>query len=90
MANHKSARKKILQDRKRRLRNRTHRSKLRSSVKVLRNAIEAGDAETARGLLNPVLSLVDRNAKHGIIHANVADRTKSRLTRAVARIGSEG
>ncbi len=89
MANHKSARKKILQDRKRRLRNRAHRSRLRSSVKVLRSAIESGDAETARGMLNPVLSLVDRNAKHGIIHTNVADRTKSRLTRAVARMGSE-
>jgi small subunit ribosomal protein S20 len=90
MANHKSAQKKILQDRKRRLRNRMHRSRLRSSVKTLRSAIDAGDSETARQLLNPLLSLVDRVAKHGVIHANVADRTKSRLTRAVARMGAEG
>ena len=89
MANHKSAQKKILQDRKRRLRNRTHRSRLRSSVKVFRSAIAAGDPETARELLTPLLSLVDRVAKHGVIHTNVADRTKSRLTRAVARMSAE-
>ena len=89
MANHKSAQKKILQDLKRRLRNRAHRSRLRSSVKVFRSAIAAGDSETARELLTPLLSLVDRVAKHGVIHANVADRTKSRLTRAVARMSAE-
>jgi len=90
MANHKSALKKILQDRKRRVRNRVHRSRLRSSVKKLRGAIDSGDADAARALLVPTLALVDRTAKHGVIHANVADRTKSRLTRAVARMEAAG
>lgn len=88
MANHKSALKKTLQDRKRRARNRFHRARLRSQVKKFRAAVASGDAEAAQQLLGPTLSLVDRSAKHGVLHANAADRTKSRLARAVARMGA--
>lgn len=88
MANHKSALKKTVQDRKRRERNRFHRSRLRTQVKKFRAAVASGDVDAAREMLGPTLSLVDRTAKHGVIHANVADRTKSRLTRALGRMGS--
>lgn len=88
MANHKSAVKKSRQDEARRLRNRVHRSRMRTAVKRLRRAIEDEDAEGARGLLSGALSLVDRTAKAGVIHDNVAARTKARLTRAVAKIAA--
>jgi small subunit ribosomal protein S20 len=88
MANHKSALKKTVQDRKRRARNRFHRSRLRTQVKKFRAAVAAGDTDGAQQLLGPTLALVDRSAKHGVLHANAADRTKSRLSRAFARMGA--
>jgi small subunit ribosomal protein S20 len=86
MASHDSAVKKNRQDQKRRLRNRSHTSRLRAGIKKLRNAIEAQDATAASGLVRETLALVDRTAKHGVIHANAAARAKSRLSRAVAKL----
>ena len=84
MANTASAKKRIRQSLKRRLRNRITRSHLRTAVKTLRAAIEAGEVEKAQQLLPVTLSLVDRTARKGVIHANAAARTKSRLTCAVS------
>ena len=86
MANHKNAEKAHRQNLKGRLRNRGHRSRMRTAVKTLRAAVAAGDSATAQSLLSATLSLVDRTAKHGAIHDNAAARTKSRLTRAVGKI----
>jgi len=83
MANTRSAQKRIRQSLKRRARNRAHRSTMRTAVKKLRLAVAEGRADEARELLVPTLSIVDATAQKGIIHSNVADRTKSRLTRAV-------
>lgn len=83
MANTRSAQKRIRQSLKRRARNRAHRSTMRTAVKKLRLAVAEGRADEARTLLVPTLSIVDATAQKGIIHTNVADRTKSRLTRAV-------
>jgi len=88
MASHASALKKNRQDIKRRLRNRSHASKLRSQVKKVRQAIASGDAATVSGLMRETIALVDRTAKHGVIHRNAAARTKSRLVRAMAKIQS--
>ena len=88
MANHKSALKKVRQDTERRLRNRTHRSKLRTAIKRFRAAIEQGDKGTAGELLSPTLSLVDHSAKVGVLHGKAAARTKSRLHKAYNRIAS--
>ena len=86
MANMASAEKRVRQSQKRRARNRSYRSHLRTEIKKLRQAVEAGDAETAKTLLPTTLSVVDRIAKHGVIHRNAAARTKSRLSRAVAAL----
>ena len=67
------------------MRNKHHRTGLRTKIKHIRKAIEAGDVETARGLLPGTLSMIDRTAKLGVIHNNAAARTKSRITRAVNR-----
>ena len=85
MASHASAIKKNRQDQKRRLRNRMHASRLRTQVKKMRKALESGDASSAAGLMKETITLVDRTAKHGIIHRNAAARTKSRLAKALAK-----
>ena len=56
---------------------------LRTVVKKYRAAIETGELDVAREMLPSTLSLVDRVAKLGAIAKNAADRTKSRLTRAL-------
>lgn len=83
MANTRSAQKRIRQSLKRRERNRAQRSTMRTAVKKLRLAVAEGKAAEARELLTPTLSIVDATARKGVIHANAAARTKSRLTRAV-------
>ena len=86
MANMASAEKRIRQSLKQRARNKSYRSRLRTEIKRLRQAVAAGDGETARTLLTTTLSVIDRTAKHGVIHRNAAARTKSRLSRAVAAL----
>lgn len=88
MANTKSAEKRIRQNAKRRERNRKHRSQMRTAIRKLRASIESGDAEVARELLIPTLSLIDSTARKGIIHQNTAARYKSRLTQAVQRLAA--
>ena len=86
MASHASALKKNRQDIKRRLRNRAHTSRLRTQMKKMSEALQSGDAAAAAGLMTETVALVDRTAKHRVIHRNAASRTKSRLARALARI----
>jgi len=86
MASHASALKKNRQDQKRRIRNRAHASRLRTQMKKIQQALQSGDAAAATGLMTETVSLVDRTAKHRVIHRNAASRTKSRLARALAKI----
>jgi small subunit ribosomal protein S20 len=86
MANTKSAEKRNRQNEQARLRNRGHRSRLRTAIKRLRTAVASGDAETAKQLLPETLSVIDKTAQKGVIHSNAADRYKSRLAQKVASL----
>jgi small subunit ribosomal protein S20 len=86
MANTKSAVKRHRQSLDRRARNRSQRSRMRTAIKNLRAAVDAGQAEEARALLGSTLQVIDRTASHGVIHRNTAARYKSRLTHAVAAL----
>ncbi|MCC8088177.1 MAG: 30S ribosomal protein S20 [Rikenellaceae bacterium] len=77
MANHKSAKKRIRQTEKRRLRNRYQHKTTRNAVKALRNT---SDKEAAEKLLPKVSSMLDKLAKKNIIHKNKAGNLKSSLT----------
>jgi small subunit ribosomal protein S20 len=83
VARHKSAMKRNRQNIATRGRNRTNLSQLKTQVKKLRSAIEAGDAETASRLLPETVAGIDKAARKGVVHDNAADRHKSRLTRKV-------
>lgn len=77
-----TALKRYMQSEKRRLRNKTFRSKVSTTVKSLEKAIKTAEAE---GRLAEVYSLADKGVKKGIFKANKAARMKSRMTRKVAK-----
>jgi small subunit ribosomal protein S20 len=74
----------VRQNVERRLRNRSNRSRLRSQIKKLRQALETSNLAEAKKLLPETASLVDVMVKKGIIHENAGNRYKSRLARRVA------
>ena len=78
---HKSAQKAHRQNLVRREANRQVRSRLRSALKNIRSAIDAGDQKRARAALNETVSLIDKMAGKGIIHVNAAGRYKSRIAK---------
>jgi len=86
MANIKSAEKRIGQTERDRERNRSQRSRMRRSIRQLREAVSAGNLDKARELLPATLKLIDSTAQKNVIHRNAAARTKSRLSRAVANL----
>jgi len=77
--NTKSAKKRLRQSEKRRLRNRHYKGQMRSSIKQARKAIEAGDWETAEEMLRRAYKAIDKAASKGVIHKNNAARKKARL-----------
>ena len=88
MANHKSAQKRARQADRRNEANRRNRSKLRTEIKKLRVAIDAGNNEEAKSLLGGTVSLIDKSIQKGIVHQNAAARYKSRLTSSVNRMSA--
>ena len=84
MANTSSARKRIKQNERRRLRNRALRSAIRSAVKTARAAV-AGKAPKAADDVHAAIRELDRAVSRGVIHRNTAARKKSSLARSLAR-----
>jgi small subunit ribosomal protein S20 len=84
VANTRSARKRIKQNEKRRLRNRALRSAIRSAVKTARAAV-AGKAPKAAEDVHAAIRELDRAVSRGVIHRNTAARKKSSLARSLAR-----
>jgi small subunit ribosomal protein S20 len=77
MANIQSAEKRMRQTARRQQRNRSARTRLRSTVKAYRAANENDKAK----LLGATVSEIDHALKKGVIHRNAAARYKSRLAR---------
>ncbi len=83
MANIASARKAARQSEKRRQHNASQRSELRSAIKRVTKAIEAGDKVAARAVLRESTKTLDSIADKRIIHKNKASRHKSRMSAAI-------
>lgn len=83
MPNHKSAEKRVRQNEKRRLINRSNRSALRTSIKKLRAALAGSDKAALSELLPETISKIDKAVQKGVLHRNAAARYKSRLTARV-------
>ena len=84
MANTSSAKKRIKQNDKRRLRNRAVRSTIRSAVKTARGAVTEKTPQAKEAVLEAI-RILDRAVSQGIIHRNTAGRKKSTLARSLAR-----
>ena len=80
MPNHKSAEKRVRQNEKRRVINRSHRSKVRTYIKRLRTALDSSKGEDVKTALPEVISVIDKSVQKGVMHKNAAARYKSRLT----------
>ena len=79
MANSASARKRARQAETSRRSNASRRSMMRTYMKKVLAAIEAGDKEQATAAFNLVAPIIDRSVTRGLIHKNKAARHKSRL-----------
>ena len=77
MPNNAAAKKRMRQEQKRRLHNRSIKSLVKTQITKARQAI-ATDAE-AEEAVRAAVSELDRAAKKGVIHRNNAARRKSRL-----------
>lgn len=83
MANIKSQKKRILTAEKARQRNKAVRSELKTAVKYVRAAVEAGEKDAAQLAANKAGRLLDKAASKGIIHKNQAAKRKSGVQKLV-------
>lgn len=83
MANHKSALKRNRQNQKRRLRNRSNRSRVKTAIRAINEAIEEQSIEKAQEALKAAIPVIDKVAAKGAYHRKNASRKVSRLTKRV-------
>lgn len=81
-----SAKKRLRQNRKRNVLNRSHKSALKTQIKHFLGAAKEGSAEAAEKELRLTVKKLDKAAAKGILHKNTASRKKSRLTRQLNKI----
>lgn len=86
MANMKQQIKRYKNDNKKRAINNSYKSALKTAIKNVRAAVEAGDKEAAIAAYNVVASKLDASVSKGIHHKNYASRQKSRLAKLVNSI----
>jgi len=88
VANSPQAKKRARQAEKRRGQNSSQRSLVRTVIKRVLAAVDAGDAETAQAAYNTAVPVIDRMADKGVLHKNKAARHKSRLNTQVKALSA--
>jgi small subunit ribosomal protein S20 len=88
MANTKSAKKAARQTVRRTSANKAGRSRMRSSVRRVEEAIASGNKEAAQAALKEAEPVMARTAQKGILHRKTASRKVSRLAKRIGAIGS--
>ncbi|MCA9122179.1 MAG: 30S ribosomal protein S20 [Planctomycetaceae bacterium] len=83
MPNSKSAKKRLRQNVVRRDRNKAVKSALRSQLRKVREAVQAGDVSKAETEMQAATKRLDRAGQKNVIHKNTAARTKSRLQKLI-------
>ena len=81
MANHKSAIKRARQNDTRRMRNRTVKTRCKSIVKDVRQAVEKAEVDKLPEALLAAQSEIDKASKKGVLHPRTAARKISRLAK---------
>ena len=88
MANHKSAKKRIIRNAKRAEINKGRISRIRTFVKKVESAIDSGDKATAKAALKEAQPEIMRGVTKGVLHKNTASRKMSRLSARVKAVGA--
>ncbi|MBT9331162.1 30S ribosomal protein S20 [Paracidobacterium acidisoli] len=89
MANHVSALKRARQSEKRTAVNRANKSRVRGTLRALREALQKGDHKAATEQYNKTASALDKSVQKGVLHANTASRYKSRLNARVKALATK-
>jgi small subunit ribosomal protein S20 len=87
MANTKSAKKAARQAERRTLINKARRSRMRTYVRKVEEAIASGDKSAADAALREAQPEIMRSAQKGIVHRNTASRKISRLSARIKALG---
>ena len=88
MANIKSAAKRARQAERRRQHNIALKSRMRTAMKKVVNAVSAGDAKAAEEHYRTAVPEIDTMAGKGLIQKNKASRHKSRLNKAIKALSA--
>ncbi|GGA76471.1 30S ribosomal protein S20 [Edaphobacter acidisoli] len=88
MANHVSSLKRARQTETKTAVNRANKSKLRGTLRTLREAIAAGDKGTLGKAYSETVSVLDKSVQKGVLHKNTASRYKSRLNARVKAVAT--
>ncbi len=83
MATHKSAIKRHRQSEKRRQRNVSTKTHVKTRVKAVITSVESKETDSAREELLRATKVIDKAAAKGILHKKTASRKISRLTKRV-------
>ena len=86
MANIKSAKKRVLVNKKKAMQNQMIKSAVKTEIKKVRTAIEAGNKEEAAKALIKATSTIDKAESKGVFTKNTASRKVSRLALAVNKM----
>jgi small subunit ribosomal protein S20 len=87
MANTSSARKAARKIARRTIVNQARRTRMRSAVRKVEEAIAAGDRNKALEAMKQAEPQLMKAASTGQVHQNAASRKVSRLTRSIAKLG---
>lgn len=88
MANIKSAKKRARQAVTRRGHNMALRSRMRTHLKGVLNAVKAGDKAAAEASFKDAMPVLDSMVNKGIVHKNKAARHKSRLNAKIRQLSA--
>jgi small subunit ribosomal protein S20 len=86
MANHVSSLKRARQTEAKTAVNRANKSKVRGTLRTLREAIANGDAKALGDAYRTTVSVLDKSVQKGVLHKNTASRYKSRLNARVKAV----
>ncbi len=89
MPNIKSAKKRVRQIEKRRLRNKAIRSRTKTEIKKYLNALEEKDVQKAEELLRNAIKFIYKAKSKGVLHWRNAGRKVSRLTLKLNKLKAE-
>jgi len=86
MANHASAKKRVRRNARRTIINTARKSRMRTFIKKVEQAVDSGDAKAAQEALQKVQPELSRGVAKGVIHKNTAARKMSQLSAKVKAV----